>query len=256
MERQKKPEVRVLLIEDNKLDASVIEGRLFRAEHTKFVVHREPWLRTAIEYLAHHPVDVVLLDLKLPDPGCVGIDTFFALEPHVPNRPIVILSGNEDFELSQTALDAGAQDFILKSMDLTSQGLERRIRTAILRKKREVTRTRLSTDAMGLLGGGHSEIRDAPIIDSYLRQIETAVANGLIKLMRNAPASHEMVLDGLKTDGMYHAIGEIRAIIGTDTLDPIHDTAARALDILDRESADEIHTEEQAESFLADYLDD
>ena len=71
---------------------------------------------------------MILLDLSLPD--SFGWETFTRVRAHVPDVPIVLLTGVQDEELGTKAVHAGAQDYLIKG-DLSTQLLTRSITYAI-----------------------------------------------------------------------------------------------------------------------------
>jgi PAS domain S-box-containing protein len=60
-----------------------------------------------------NPIDVVLLDLELPDSQ--GLETFHRLRAHSSNLPVVVLTEAQDEALGLDAVRAGAQDYVLKN---------------------------------------------------------------------------------------------------------------------------------------------
>ncbi len=74
--------------------------------------------------------DCVLLDLGLPD--AVGLTALKRLRTHVPDVPIVVLTGRVDDGIGPEALAAGAQDFLVKGQ-VDGPGLERSLRYAVER---------------------------------------------------------------------------------------------------------------------------
>ena len=82
----------------------------------------------ALEASAARPFDCVLLDLGLPDSA--GLDTVRTVLLRAPTVPIVVLTGEEDGEISDLALRAGAQDFLEKAQ-LEPSSLARAIRHAV-----------------------------------------------------------------------------------------------------------------------------
>src|SRR5207302_1286937 len=57
--------------------------------------------------------DAVLLDLQLPDSR--GLDTFRSVQKSAPALPVVVLSGFEDETTALTAVQEGAQDYLVKT---------------------------------------------------------------------------------------------------------------------------------------------
>jgi CheY-like chemotaxis protein len=69
-------------------------------------------LAKGLQRLAQGAVDVLLLDLNLPDSQ--GLHTFDVVAARAPSLPIVVLSGLLDEDLARTAIQRGAQDYLLK----------------------------------------------------------------------------------------------------------------------------------------------
>lgn len=123
---------RVLLIEDNPVHVQLIKTLLGEAHTPAFELEIADRLSAGIARLAEGDVDVVLLDLLLPDSD--GLDTFFKLRGHALNTPIVVLTGLDDVTLAAKAVEAGAQDYLLKSRINTSL-LTRSLRYALERTR-------------------------------------------------------------------------------------------------------------------------
>ena len=123
----------VLLVEDSNVDAVLVEAHLKKSE-TLFLVHRTIDLASGLDYLKCSKVDVILLDLNLPD--SMGIETFDRFHSRAPQIPIVVLSGQDDFALATAAVADGAQDYLPKE-EASASSLTRSIRYAIERSHRQ-----------------------------------------------------------------------------------------------------------------------
>ena len=66
----------------------------------------------AEKYLAEHAVDIILLDLGLPD--AQGLDAVRRAHAAAPRIPLVVLTGLDDETLAAQALQEGAQDYLIK----------------------------------------------------------------------------------------------------------------------------------------------
>ncbi len=124
--------IRVLLVEDNKLDADLIQGMLKEAKKADFVVEVRNTLEKCLERLAKGNIDLVLLDLTLPD--SIGLDTFGRVHAHAPLVPIIVITSSADENQAMMAFEKGAQEYLVKeqlNVELTS----RSIRYAIGRNK-------------------------------------------------------------------------------------------------------------------------
>jgi PAS domain S-box-containing protein len=105
----------VLVVEDDPHDARLIDIALTSSQAAHFKVAVVERLSRACEWLNEHEPDVVLADLSLPDSR--GIETFEALYGHRPDVPMIVLSGLADENLALTAVQSGAQDYLVKSHD-------------------------------------------------------------------------------------------------------------------------------------------
>jgi diguanylate cyclase (GGDEF)-like protein/PAS domain S-box-containing protein len=101
------------------IDANAEDEQLFREELA--LIRDQPFelelVRTLADGLARlrpgqAPVDVILLDLHLPD--SLGLTTFLRLQPKAADRPIIVLVGQVDEELGVEAVERGALDYLIK----------------------------------------------------------------------------------------------------------------------------------------------
>lgn len=136
--------IKVLLIEDNPGDQRLLEEALKEAGDVQIQLEWADRLSSGIALLKNKPIDVVLLDLSLPD--STGIDTFNSVHKEVPRIPIVVLTGLNSEEIATKAVKAGAQDYLVKG-NLSGSLLVRTLRYSIersnliqdLRKSKEYT---------------------------------------------------------------------------------------------------------------------
>ncbi len=129
---------RVLLIEDNRIEARQTQHWLSAASDPPFEVECVDRLQVAIERLARGGFDIVLLDLNLPDSR--GLDTFVTLHEQVPQVPVVVLTGEFDETIGPLAVEKGAQDYLVK------QGADASTLTRVLRHA--IARNRAFTEGM------------------------------------------------------------------------------------------------------------
>ena len=126
--------VNVLLIEDNPGDARLIREFLNDAGADAYDVECVELLSAGLERLAGGGIDVVLLDLQLPD--SLGLDTLSRVHDQAPDVPIVVFTVLGDKDLAIKAMQGGAQDYLVKD-EVDGKTLERSIRYAIERKRSE-----------------------------------------------------------------------------------------------------------------------
>src|ERR1700684_94762 len=121
----------LLVVEDNPGDARLIremfnEQGLHKTEFTHVVC-----MSDAEKHLASNQVDIILLDLGLPDAH--GLEAVRRARKAAPRTPLVVLTGLDDETLATQALQEGAQDYLLKGL-IHSRSLLRSLRYAVERK--------------------------------------------------------------------------------------------------------------------------
>ncbi len=139
--------IKVLLIEDNPGDVRLIQKMLSGVQGVEYNLEHTEKLQEGIEILSCDEIDVVLLDLGLPDSQ--GLDTFSKMHAHVQDIPIVVLTGFGDETAALNAVQMGAQDYLTKG-SVDGNTLSRIIRYAIERKRAE-TKLRQSEEHYRLL---------------------------------------------------------------------------------------------------------
>jgi diguanylate cyclase (GGDEF)-like protein/PAS domain S-box-containing protein len=127
----KKPIETVLVIEDNPGDARLLR-EMFKEQIARDIAMTQVGsMGEAETYLAAQAVDVILLDLGLPD--VQGLEAVRRIHAAAPRVPLVVLSGLDDESLAVETLKEGAQDYLVKGQ-IETRGLVRALRYAIERK--------------------------------------------------------------------------------------------------------------------------
>ena len=121
-----------LLIEDNADDTMLFMDLLAAPAWPsfKFTFTCADNLKTGLKLLAEGGIEVILLDLTLPDSS--GIETVLKVRAQAPRIPIVVLTGMRDEELGLEALRNGVQDYQVKG-EITGHALRRTISYAVER---------------------------------------------------------------------------------------------------------------------------
>ena len=128
--------IKVLLIEDAPEDVRVLRQAFAEEKAPTFELMHADRLAMGLKHLASQPVDLVLLDLLLPDSE--GLVTLGKVRAYAPQVPIVILTASDDEALALAALQQGAQDYLVKGyVQVSPNLLGRSIRYAIERKRAE-----------------------------------------------------------------------------------------------------------------------
>ncbi|GAA4448334.1 hypothetical protein GCM10023156_11360 [Novipirellula rosea] len=116
--------VKVLVVEDNQ-DDLFLTVEMLRRMNKSIIVYKAFTLEHAIrESRLHESLDLVLLDLQLPDSS--GVETVREFRAAAPDIPIVVLTGQEDIQVGRECIEAGADNFASKN-DLNAAFLERLI---------------------------------------------------------------------------------------------------------------------------------
>ncbi|MEA3208120.1 MAG: hypothetical protein QOE70_1177 [Chthoniobacter sp.] len=124
--------IRVLLIEDNEEHVEFLEQLLASPEGPHFQREAAGTLAEGLKRLAEGGVDVILLDLTLPDSD--GLETFIRILEAAPEVPIVVLSGIQDVEIAVETVQLGAQDYLVKGR-VDNHLLIRSMQYAVERKR-------------------------------------------------------------------------------------------------------------------------
>jgi two-component system cell cycle sensor histidine kinase/response regulator CckA len=244
------PPITVLLVEDNPGDARLILELLGEVQAQAFDLERVDRLDDALARLAHAAVDVVLLDLGLPDSQ--GLDTFVRARRGAPDEPIVVISGLDDERVALEAVRSGAQDYLVKGR-IEGHLLARVLRYAIERKRAEEAlrasethyRTILENIGDGVLitdrqgryldvnpracevtGYPREELLRLNTADTYLPEERAGVLPRLAEIARSGSASYERSL--LRKDGAVIAVDvNARALPAGNLLATLRDVTDR-----------------------------
>lgn len=124
--------IKVLLIEDNQDSILLMRETLLEENYNKFELVCAERLSTGLEYLSKGGIDVILLDMSLPDSQ--GIDTLIKAHGHAPEVPIIVLTNLDEETFAVKTVQEGAQDYLVKGT-VDSNLLVRSIRYAIERQR-------------------------------------------------------------------------------------------------------------------------
>lgn len=126
-------EIRVLLVEDDDADARLFaESAVGGIAHPVHVVARADRLSDACAHLSTTGIDLVVLDLDLPDSR--GLETFRRVRQTAPGVPVVVLTGQDDDSVALAATEEGAQDYLVKGR-LPHLPVQRMLRSAVERDR-------------------------------------------------------------------------------------------------------------------------
>lgn len=152
--------INILLVEDNPGDADLVREYLAECRGlSNYDLKRVERLDSGVQHLNEGRVDVVLLDLDLPDvKGMAAVSRVVSAHPSVP---VVVLTGHP--ELGEKAIAQGAQDYLSKEL-LDTDRLSRSLRYAIARARmgqRLHVAVQHNADAMVVIGSADGLIKFA-----------------------------------------------------------------------------------------------
>ncbi len=127
----------ILLVEDNPGDIRLLQEILREVSTTEYQITAAMTLAEAIDQLLaidRVAFDLILLDLSLPDSR--DMSSFLSLRLQAPHVPIIVLTGLDDETLALSAMQQGAQDYLIKGQ-VDRNLLRRSIGYAIERERSE-----------------------------------------------------------------------------------------------------------------------
>jgi diguanylate cyclase (GGDEF)-like protein/PAS domain S-box-containing protein len=127
----KKPIKVLLLIEDNPADARLLREMFDEQSSLRTELMQVETMREAEQQLAGGAIDIILLDLGLPD--AQGLEAILRTRASAPLVPLVVLTALDDESMAAQALQAGVQDYLIKGQ-IDARGLLRALRYAVERK--------------------------------------------------------------------------------------------------------------------------
>ena len=118
------PSIQVMIVEDDENDLILTIEMLKRSNKSVDVVSVSDLEQALLASHREPAVDLVLLDLRLPDSA--GVDTVKRMRESLPYTPLVVLTGQHDVAIGESCLAAGADEFVCKN-DLNAHLMERLI---------------------------------------------------------------------------------------------------------------------------------
>jgi DNA-binding NtrC family response regulator len=103
----------VLLVDD---EIEFLETLVKRLKKRKLTVHGAGSGQQAVEILKEVPIDVAVLDVKMP--GMDGLDTLREIKKHHPSIEVIMLTGHANVEVAIEGMKLGAFDYLMKPMDI------------------------------------------------------------------------------------------------------------------------------------------
>lgn len=120
----------VLVVDDNEINRDLLARRLERMGHE--VVTAEDG-RIALDQLANHTIDIILLDIMMPELNGFELLPILKEDPKLKNIPVIVISADDDIESIVKGIELGAEDYLPKPFNLPL--LKARINASLSRKQ-------------------------------------------------------------------------------------------------------------------------
>jgi signal transduction histidine kinase len=208
----KKKPLQVLVVEDNAGDVRLLREMFSGEKVGSFEITHLLRMSEAEVHLAKAGVDIILLDMGLPDGH--GLETVRRARAAAPNIPLIILTGLDDEALAAEAMTQGAQDYLIKGQ-IESRALPRALRHAIDRHRMQAETDLIRTHQMEFkdefLSHVSHELR-SPL--TAVRQFVSILLDGLAGdvnpeqrqyleiVLRNVKQLHSMINDLFEVSGV------------------------------------------------------
>ena len=124
--------IRVLQVEHDPAQAEVMRVLLLNSLQIPIAVESAGRLADALERLAQGEIDIVVLDLFLPDSA--GLTTFTRVRELAPEVPVIVVADHYDEALALEVVRGGAEDYLVTSR-MDGHGLVRAVHHALERKR-------------------------------------------------------------------------------------------------------------------------
>ncbi len=127
---------KILIVDDDRLLQNSLKNIL--SEHYDPLIAGSG--EEALRMLRKHPVDLVLLDIRLP--GMDGIATLEQIKAFGPNLLVIMMTAYEDIKTVITSMKMGAHDYLVKPLEIEMFELVIEKALATLRLQKEVEELR------------------------------------------------------------------------------------------------------------------
>jgi DNA-binding response OmpR family regulator len=104
----------ILVVEDDPINRMLLERHLTREGHA---VQSAPDGRVALELLAHQSVDIVLLDIVMPELDGISVLEQIKAHPELRQIPVIMISGVDEVQSVIACIELGADDYLPKPVD-------------------------------------------------------------------------------------------------------------------------------------------
>jgi len=212
----------LLVVDDNRVNRLLLGRALEQLGHTVTFAENG---REALEALRQRRVDLVLLDIEMPEMDGYQVLEALASDPRLRDVPVVMMSSVEEVDSVARCIEMGAEDYLFKPVNPVL--LKARIGASLEKKRlrdrqRELFRKFATAEVVeellmtGLaLGGKHveasvmfSDIRSFTSLTEALSPADTIeLLNSYYTLMFDAIGGHGGVVNQMLGDGLMVIFG-------------------------------------------------
>src|SRR5262245_30442339 len=212
----------LLVVDDNRVNRLLLGRALEQLGHTVTFAENG---REAVEALRQRRVDLVLLDIEMPEMNGYQVLEALAADPRFRDLPVVMMSSVEEVDSVARCIEMGAEDYRFKPVNPVL--LKARVGASLEKKRlrdrqRELFRKFATAEVAeellttGLsLGGKHveasvmfSDIRGSTRIAEALSPAETIeLLNSYYTLMFDAIGGHGGIVNQMMGDGLMAIFG-------------------------------------------------
>jgi signal transduction histidine kinase len=207
--------LQILLVEDNLADARLLREMFSKEKRGSFEFAHFMRMTEALKHLATHEVDVVLLDMGLPDAH--GMDTVRLTRAAAPGVPVIVLTGLDDEAVAAEAMKEGALDYLIKGQ-IENRALPRALRHAIERHRMQAETDAIRTQQLQFkdefLSHVSHELRTplnaiyqfvTILLDGLAGELQQEQREHLGIVLRNVKQLESMISDLLEVTGVQTA---------------------------------------------------
>jgi diguanylate cyclase (GGDEF)-like protein len=203
--------LRLLIVEDDARSASSLRELLELSEEPRFTTQHVTSAAAACAAVERGNLDVVLLDLGLPDAS--DLEALNQLEACLQEIPVIVLTGCADESLATEAMHRGAEDYLFKGT-INQESLLRSIRYAVERHRGVRDLARMKKE----LENANRDLERLTLIEPLTelanrRGLQQVLSHEVDRLARGTTSTAILVIDlddfkGIN-ESLGHAVGDV-----------------------------------------------
>ncbi len=156
----------ILVVDDLLPNVKLLETKLLNEYYTVLTARSGA---EALTILKNSQVDLVLLDVMMPEMDGFEVCRFIKSDPEITNIPVVMVTALSEIEDRVAGLESGADDFLTKPIN--DMALFARIRS-LIRTKRMLDELKLRDQSRNLLGISSGEMKNYSLKEAKLLLID------------------------------------------------------------------------------------